>query len=75
MAKGDFSPTFTLNHMLKDVNYAYRAAERTGAVLPLTSLGKELYRLASLKELGELDYSAVLLLLSQLSGIEFRSNA
>jgi len=69
IAQGEFSPTFTLTHMLKDLSYAKGAAEMVGAILPLTSLAKELYRLAFLKGLGELDYSAIALLLSEFSDV------
>jgi 3-hydroxyisobutyrate dehydrogenase len=73
MAQGEFSPTFTLAHMLKDLSYARGAAEKVGAVLPLTSLATELYRLASLKGFSELDYSAIALLLSEFSDARLKS--
>lgn len=54
----DYSPQFPLHLMSKDMNLVHSAADRSGAVLPATSLTKLIFE-GALAERGELDLSAV----------------
>lgn len=54
----DYSPQFPLHLMTKDMNLVHIAANRSGAVLPVTSVTKHVFEDA-LVDKGELDLSAV----------------
>jgi 3-hydroxyisobutyrate dehydrogenase len=54
----DYSPQFPLHLMSKDMNLVHSAADRSGAVLPATSLTQHIFEDA-LASRGELDLSAV----------------
>ena len=47
MLKNDFSPTFHLKNMLKDLELATTCAQETGITLPQTALAQQIFRAAN----------------------------
>jgi 3-hydroxyisobutyrate dehydrogenase/glyoxylate/succinic semialdehyde reductase len=62
---GSFEVEFPLRWAHKDLQLAADTAYETGAALPVTNIGKEIYALAVREGLGELDFSAVYKVLSE----------
>jgi 3-hydroxyisobutyrate dehydrogenase-like beta-hydroxyacid dehydrogenase len=56
---GEFSPTFMLQHMLKDATLALEHAERAGVPTPLLEETRRTYAEAQADGWGSLDFSAV----------------
>ena len=66
--KNDFSPSFFLKHMLKDLDLVMETAQSLQISLPITSLSQQLFRAANnCNDLGEKDYSAVFQFLGKLN--------
>ena len=63
----DYTPSFPLKWMRKDLNNILDAAHHFGSFLPVASIMKTLYDAADFQGLGDDDYSAVVHLLKQLS--------
>jgi 3-hydroxyisobutyrate dehydrogenase len=59
-ASRDYEGGFATNLMLKDLNLALQSAQEEKVALPLTSAAKNLYHLAQLQNLGELDFGVIL---------------
>lgn len=59
MLAEDFSPQAKLSQHLKDVRLILAAGERTGALLPLSRVHRELLARAEAAGYGELDNSAI----------------
>lgn len=59
-AANEYEGGFAAKLMLKDLALAVAAAEHSGVALPLGTTSKELYRLASLRGLGEKDFGVML---------------
>jgi len=70
IAKGDYSPLFTVNMLLKDLTLAENQATRQKVALPAGSLVKQLFMTCVNQGLGEMDFSSVALTMQKLNGIE-----
>jgi len=60
MARRDFTPSFYLRNMLKDLRLAAEAGAQFGLALPASQAIGDVYAEAAKTELAEADYSAVL---------------
>lgn len=67
MVKENFSPTFFLSMMQKDLAEIIYTAKQFGANLPTAKLANELYEKAVKEGLGDLDYTGILAYLESLS--------
>jgi 3-hydroxyisobutyrate dehydrogenase-like beta-hydroxyacid dehydrogenase len=70
IAKGDYTPLFTVNMLLKDLTLAENQATRQKVALPAGSLVKQLFMTCVNQGLGEMDFSSVALTMQKLNGIE-----
>jgi 3-hydroxyisobutyrate dehydrogenase-like beta-hydroxyacid dehydrogenase len=70
IAKGDYTPLFTVNMLLKDLTLAENQATRQRAVLPAGSLAKQLFTTSVNQGQGEMDFSSIALTLQKLNGIK-----
>jgi 3-hydroxyisobutyrate dehydrogenase-like beta-hydroxyacid dehydrogenase len=60
MLSGDFTPEARLSQHLKDVRLIVAAAERCGAMVPLSEIHRELLERAEAAGFGAMDNSAVI---------------
>ncbi len=60
MIKGDFTPTFTLANLKKDLDAINETAQSFGLSLPMAKLANSVFKDAEENGLGELDYTAIL---------------
>ncbi len=60
MIKDEFSPTFTLSNLKKDLDTINEAAKEFGLYLPMTTKANEIYKKAIDGGFGELDYTGIL---------------
>jgi len=67
MIKDEFTPTFTLQNLKKDLNTINETAKSFGIKLPMTSQAEEIYKKAVEEGFGNLDYTGILAYLKQLS--------
>ena len=66
--KNDFSPSFYLKHMFKDLNLVIETAKSLKLSLPITEASHQLFGKANLQEnLKDRDYSAIFQLLDELN--------
>jgi len=70
IAKGDYSPLFTVNMLLKDLTLAENQATRQKVALPAGSLVKQLFTTCVNQGRGEMDFSSIALTMQKLNGIE-----
>ena len=70
MVKGDFTPSFHLKNMLKDLELASATAQASGITLPATALVQQVFRAASNCGYSEQDYTAVCAFLAKINGME-----
>src|SRR5213594_4934613 len=70
IAKGDYSPLFTVNMLLKDLTLAEDQATRQKVALPAGSLVKQLFMTCVNQGRGEMDFSSIALTMQKLNGIE-----
>ena len=70
VAKGDFTPLFTVNMLLKDLTLAENQATRRRVALPAGSLVRQLFTTSVNQGQGEMDFSSIALTLQKLNGIE-----
>ena len=68
--RNDFSPSFYLRHMLKDVRLIEDLARRLAVPLPATAGIAPLYQAAVNEGLGDLNASGLHKLLFSMSGLE-----
>ncbi|MBI3404557.1 MAG: NAD(P)-dependent oxidoreductase [Acidobacteria bacterium] len=66
----DFTPSFKLRHMRKDIDLIIDTARKFGVALPGMSAIKSVYATAVAREFTELDYSAIVQVLEDNSGIK-----
>ncbi len=67
--KGDFSPSFFLKNMLKDLDLVMETSQSLQLSLPVTSLTQQLFRAANnCKEKENKDYSIIFQFLDELNG-------
>ena len=60
MIKDDFSPTFTLKNLKKDLDTINNSAEEFGLKLPMSTKAAEIYQSAVDDGFGDLDYTGIL---------------
>jgi 3-hydroxyisobutyrate dehydrogenase-like beta-hydroxyacid dehydrogenase len=72
LQKRDYSPTFTLNMVLKDVRLALEAARRAGVDMPFTKQLLNLEEQAVGEGLADLDVAAVALWYEKKAGLDYR---
>jgi 3-hydroxyisobutyrate dehydrogenase-like beta-hydroxyacid dehydrogenase len=70
IAKGDYTPLFTVNMLLKDLTLAENQATRQKVALPAGSLAKQLFTTSVNQGQGEMDFSSIALTIQKLNGIE-----
>lgn len=70
MLKGDFEPGFRASFHYKDLNIIREAARAYGASLPASALAHELFTAMMANGWGDLDHSAVVKVIAQLSNTE-----
>jgi 3-hydroxyisobutyrate dehydrogenase len=70
MVKNDFSPTFHLKNMLKDLDLAITTAQDTGITLPSTALAQQLFRAANNIGFSDQDYTSICAFLAKINGLE-----
>ncbi len=67
MIKDKFEPTFTLNNLKKDLDTIGEAANAFGVSLPMSAKANEVFQKAVDAGFGDLDYTAILAYIKQLS--------
>ncbi|MBI5698268.1 MAG: NAD(P)-dependent oxidoreductase [Thaumarchaeota archaeon] len=60
MIKGEYSPTFTLSNLKKDLDTINEAAKSFGLSLPMATKANQVYQDAEADGFGELDYTVIL---------------
>jgi 3-hydroxyisobutyrate dehydrogenase len=70
MVKNDFSPTFHLRNMLKDLELAISTAQSNGIALPNTALAQQLFRAANNSGFSDEDYTSICAFLAKINGLE-----
>jgi 3-hydroxyisobutyrate dehydrogenase len=70
MIKNDFSPSFHLKNMLKDLELATSTAQAAGVTLPQTALAQQIYKAASDGGFSEQDYTSICAFLSKMNGMK-----
>jgi len=70
MVKNDFSPTFHLKNMLKDLELATSTAQGTGVTLPQTALAQQIFRAANNMGFSDQDYTSICAFLAKINGFE-----
>jgi len=60
MIKDEYSPTFTLSNLKKDLDTINEAAKEFGLKLPMTTKANEIYQKANDEGFGDLDYTGIL---------------
>jgi 3-hydroxyisobutyrate dehydrogenase-like beta-hydroxyacid dehydrogenase len=70
MVKGDFSPSFHLKNMLKDLELAAETAKAAGIALPQTALAEQIFRAANRSGFSDQDYTSICGFLAKINGME-----
>ena len=70
MVKNDFSPSFHLRNMLKDLELATSTAQGTGIALPQTTLAQQMFRAANNMGFSDQDYTSICAFLAKINGVE-----
>src|ERR671922_731327 len=70
MVKNDFTPSFHLKNMLKDLELAITTAQDTGVTLPNTALAQQLFRAANNTGFSDQDYTSICAFLAKINGLE-----
>ena len=70
MVQSDFSPTFHLKNMLKDLELATSTAQGTGITLPQTALAQQIFRAANNMGFSDQDYTSICAFLTKINGLE-----
>ena len=73
IVKGDFEPGFRSRFHYKDLNIIRETARSYGCALPAAALAHELFSAMQANGWGDLDHSAVIQVIEQLSNVEARS--
>jgi 3-hydroxyisobutyrate dehydrogenase len=73
MVRGDFSPTFHLKNMLKDLELASSTAQDNGINLPQTALAQQIYRAANNSGFSDKDYTAICAYLAKINRMDYES--
>jgi 3-hydroxyisobutyrate dehydrogenase-like beta-hydroxyacid dehydrogenase len=72
MLKNDFSPTFHLKNMLKDLELANSTAQAVGITIPQTSLAQQIFRAANNIGFSDQDYTAICAFLAKINGFDYQ---
>jgi 2-hydroxy-3-oxopropionate reductase len=75
IVKGDFSPGFRSRFHYKDLNIIRETARAFKCALPASALAHELFSAMQANGWGDLDHSAVIKVIEQLSGVKARTRA
>jgi 3-hydroxyisobutyrate dehydrogenase len=70
MIKNEFSPSFHLKNMLKDLELATTTAQLNGVTLPQTALAEQMFRAANNIGFSDQDYTAIYAFLARINGLE-----
>lgn len=70
LAQRDFTPTFTVEQMLKDIGLVLDAGGASGVPLPLTALTQQLMRSAMAQGDGQQDYAVIIKTAERSAGLE-----
>ncbi len=70
LAKRDFTPAFTASMMAKDFDLALEAGKKLGVSLPTIGMVRQFLGALQATDRGELDFSALLLLMEDLAGVK-----
>ena len=70
MIKKEFSPSFHLKNMLKDLELATTTAQLNGLTLPQTALAEQMFRAANNIGFSDLDYTAIYAFVAKINGLE-----
>ncbi len=70
LSKRDFKAVFTASMMAKDFDLALATGDKIGAPMPTVSLVRQFLGALKASNRGELDFSALLLVMEELSGIK-----
>jgi 3-hydroxyisobutyrate dehydrogenase-like beta-hydroxyacid dehydrogenase len=70
MVANDYSPSFHLKNMLKDLELANDTAQAHGVTLPTTALVQQMFRAANNIGYSEMDYTAICAFLAKINGME-----
>jgi 3-hydroxyisobutyrate dehydrogenase len=70
MMKKEFSPSFHLKNMLKDLELATSTAQENNIALPQTALAEQMFRAARNMGFSEQDYTAIYAFLTRINGLE-----
>lgn len=73
LSKREFQAAFTASMMAKDLDLALDAGQKLGVPMPTTSLVRQFLGMLKATGKGELDFSALLLLMEELGGIKHGS--
>ena len=68
IANDDYTTSFHLMNMVKDLNLALRTAHNSGLILPVTASAQEVYRASEVFGLSNMDYTSVASFLLKLNG-------
>jgi len=75
IVKGDFEPGFRSRFHYKDLNIIRETARAFGCALPASALAHELFSAMQANGWGDLDHSAVIKVIEQLSAVEARTGS
>jgi len=70
MVNNDYSTTFYLKNMLKDLELANDTAQAVGITLPQTALAQQIFRAANNSGYSDQDYTSVCAFLAKINGME-----
>jgi 3-hydroxyisobutyrate dehydrogenase len=70
MVKNDFTPSFHLKNMLKDLELANATAQAAGITLPQTTLAQQVFTAANNIGFSDLDYTSICAFLAKINGLE-----
>jgi 3-hydroxyisobutyrate dehydrogenase len=70
MIKNDFTPSFHLKNMLKDLELATATAQAAGITLPQTALAQQIFQAANDSGFSEQDYTSICAFLAKINGME-----
>ena len=70
MIKKEFSPSFHLKNMLKDLELATTTAQLNGLTLPQTALAEQMFRAANNIGFSDQDYTAIYAFLAKINRLE-----
>ncbi|HEX7032056.1 MAG TPA: NAD(P)-dependent oxidoreductase [Nitrososphaera sp.] len=74
MVRNEFTPSFHLKNMLKDLELATDTARASGITLPQTALAEQVFRAANNSGFSEQDYTSICGFLAKINGMERRKN-